>query len=144
MLYRIPVAIPKFVLVPLNEIAADYFHPVLKKHIQQLLLECSDNCNVVLNNKFTLANYNYIAIEGNIGAGKTSLTNRIAEQYNGKIILEQFSDNPFLQNFMKNPSNTLFRLSCRFLPSDTISKINSPNPTCLKPLRFPIILLIKP
>lgn len=43
----------KFVLVPLNEIAADYFHPVLKKHIQQLLLECSDNCNVVLNNKFT-------------------------------------------------------------------------------------------
>ena len=40
--------------------------------------------------------YNYIAIEGNIGAGKTCLSSMIAEQFNGKLILEQFEDNSFL------------------------------------------------
>ena len=39
--------------------------------------------------------YNYIAIEGNIGAGKTCLSTMIAEQFNGKLILEQFEDNSF-------------------------------------------------
>ena len=59
--------------------------------------------------------YNYIAIEGNIGAGKTSLTNRIAEQYNGKIILEQFSDNPFLPKFYEKPEQYAFPLELSFL-----------------------------
>ncbi|MFA6403813.1 MAG: deoxynucleoside kinase [Salinivirgaceae bacterium] len=57
----------------------------------------------------------YIIIEGNIGAGKTSLATRMAEQYNGKIILEQFHDNPFLPKFYSNPERYSFSLELSFL-----------------------------
>jgi deoxyadenosine/deoxycytidine kinase len=58
--------------------------------------------------------YNYIAIEGNIGAGKTSLTTRIAGQFNAKLILEKFADNPFLPKFYENPDYA-FPLELSFL-----------------------------
>ena len=45
--------------------------------------------------------YNYIAIEGTIGAGKTSLATMISEDYNAKLILEGFADNPFLPKCMR-------------------------------------------
>ena len=61
--------------------------------------------------------YNYIAIEGNIGAGKTSLATRISEQFNAKLILEQFADNPFLPKFYKNPEHYAFPLELSFLAS---------------------------
>jgi deoxyadenosine/deoxycytidine kinase len=61
--------------------------------------------------------YNYIAIEGNIGAGKTSLATRISEQFNAKIILEQFADNPFLPKFYENPAHYAFPLELSFLAS---------------------------
>jgi len=57
----------------------------------------------------------YIVIEGNIGAGKTSLVNKIAEQFNGKQILEQFHDNPFLPKFYKEPDRYSFTLELSFL-----------------------------
>jgi deoxyadenosine/deoxycytidine kinase len=59
--------------------------------------------------------YNYIAIEGNIGAGKTSLASMIADQYNGKLILEQFEDNSFLPKFYKEPDKYAFPLEMSFL-----------------------------
>jgi len=59
--------------------------------------------------------YNFIVIEGNIGAGKTSLTKKIAEQFNAKIILEQFADNPFLPKFYKDPEKYSFPLELSFL-----------------------------
>ncbi len=59
--------------------------------------------------------YNYIAIEGNIGAGKTSLATRIADRYNGKLILEQFEDNPFLAKFYENQEKYAFPLELSFL-----------------------------
>ena len=59
--------------------------------------------------------YNYIAIEGNIGAGKTSLSSMIAEQFNGKLILEQFEDNSFLPKFYKEPDKYAFPLEMSFL-----------------------------
>jgi len=58
---------------------------------------------------------NFIVIEGNIGAGKTSLAKRIAEDYNAKLILEQFSDNPFLPKFYKEPEKYSFQLELSFL-----------------------------
>ncbi len=59
--------------------------------------------------------YNFIAIEGNIGAGKTSLATRIAEEYNARLILEQFEDNSFLPKFYQDPDKYAFPLEMSFL-----------------------------
>lgn len=61
--------------------------------------------------------YNYIAIEGTLGAGKTTLATRIANDYNGKLILEEFEGdkNPFLPKFYKEPEKYSFQLEMTFL-----------------------------
>jgi deoxyguanosine kinase len=60
-------------------------------------------------------NYNFIAIEGNIGAGKTSLATRIAAEFNARLILEQFEENTFLPKFYENPTKYAFPLELTFL-----------------------------
>lgn len=59
--------------------------------------------------------HKFIVIEGLIGAGKTSLSKKIAELYNAKLILEQFADNPFLPKFYKEPEKYSFQLELSFL-----------------------------
>ncbi len=59
--------------------------------------------------------YNYLVIEGNIGAGKTSLAHMIASKYNAKLILEQYAENPFLPKFYKEPARYSFPLELSFL-----------------------------
>lgn len=59
--------------------------------------------------------YNFIAIEGNIGSGKTSLATRISQEYNAKLILEQFEDNSFLPKFYKDQARYAFPLELSFL-----------------------------
>ena len=59
--------------------------------------------------------YNYIVVEGNIGAGKTTLASMIAKDYNAKLILERFADNPFLPKFYSDPSRYSFPLELSFL-----------------------------
>lgn len=61
--------------------------------------------------------YNYICIEGNIGAGKTSLATRIASQFNARFIPEEFEDNPFLPLFYEDQSKYSFPLELSFLAS---------------------------
>ncbi len=61
--------------------------------------------------------YNYVVIEGNIGAGKTTLATRIAEQFEGRLILERFADNPFLPKFYQDPDKYSFPLELSFLAS---------------------------
>jgi deoxyadenosine/deoxycytidine kinase len=61
--------------------------------------------------------YNYVVIEGNIGAGKTTLATRVAEQFNARLILEQFADNPFLPKFYQDPEKYSFPLELSFLAS---------------------------
>lgn len=61
--------------------------------------------------------YNYVIIEGNIGAGKTSLSTRIANEYNARLVLEQFADNPFLPKFYREPDKYAFPLELSFLAS---------------------------
>jgi len=61
--------------------------------------------------------YNYVVIEGNIGAGKTSLATRIASEYNARLVLEQFADNPFLPKFYEEPDKYAFPLELSFLAS---------------------------
>ena len=57
----------------------------------------------------------YLVIEGNIGAGKTSLCCAIAKKMNAKLILEQFAENPFLPKFYKDPERFAFTLELSFL-----------------------------
>jgi deoxyguanosine kinase len=59
--------------------------------------------------------YNYIAIEGNIGAGKTTLARRMSEEYNARLILERFEDNSFLPKFYEQPDMYAFPLEMSFL-----------------------------
>ncbi|MBU0487407.1 MAG: deoxynucleoside kinase [Bacteroidetes bacterium] len=60
-------------------------------------------------------NYEFVAIEGNIGSGKTSLAKILAEKYNGRLILEEFEDNPFLPKFYQDPPRHAFPLELSFL-----------------------------
>ena len=57
----------------------------------------------------------YLVIEGNIGAGKTTLAKMIAEQHQAKLVLEQFADNPFLPKFYENQQQYSFPLEMAFL-----------------------------
>ena len=59
--------------------------------------------------------YNFIAVEGNIGAGKTTLARKLSQDFNGKLVLEQFKDNPFLPKFYKDPDKNAFPLELSFL-----------------------------
>ncbi|MCU0351878.1 MAG: deoxynucleoside kinase, partial [Flavobacterium sp.] len=65
--------------------------------------------------KLRLPEFNYIAIEGNIGAGKTTLATKIAEDCNAQLVLERFADNPFLPKFYKDQSRFAFPLEMSFL-----------------------------
>jgi len=60
-------------------------------------------------------NYHFITIEGNIGAGKTTLAHLLAKHFNARLILEQFADNPFLPKFYENPGQYAFPLELFFM-----------------------------
>ncbi|MDD7884420.1 2-amino-4-hydroxy-6-hydroxymethyldihydropteridine diphosphokinase [Flavivirga sp. 57AJ16] len=128
----------KFVLLPLNDIAPKVKHPKLHKEVSVLLAECEDESvlepvNIWLKNPrkaFDFSKYNYMAVEGNIGAGKTSLANKIAQDYNAKLILERFADNPFLPKFYEDAARYAFPLEMSFLAeryqqiSDDLSQLD--------------------
>ena len=59
--------------------------------------------------------YHFIAIEVNIGAGKTTLAHLLAKKLNARLILEQFADNPFLPKFYENPKQNAFPLELFFM-----------------------------
>ncbi len=60
-------------------------------------------------------NYHFITIEGNIGAGKTTLAHLLSRHFNARLILEQFADNPFLAKFYENPQQNAFPLELFFM-----------------------------
>jgi len=111
-----------FVLLPMRDLNLDWRHPILQKYLHELLVLSEDksNCKVIQNleipiAKIKLDHFNYIAIEGNIGAGKTTLTNKLAEDFNAKTVLERFADNPFLPKFYEDQSRYAFPLEMSFL-----------------------------
>ncbi len=63
----------------------------------------------------SLKDIKYIAIEGNIGAGKTTLAKLLAKQLKGRLILEEFADNPFLEKFYQEPERYAFSVEMAFL-----------------------------
>jgi len=60
-------------------------------------------------------NYHFITIEGNIGAGKTTLAHLLSKHFNARLILEKFADNPFLPKFYEDPSKYAFPLELFFM-----------------------------
>jgi deoxyadenosine/deoxycytidine kinase len=78
-----------------------------KKNISELLDISSDQsvCETIETisplQSIALEQFNYVALEGNIGAGKTTLATKIAEDFNAKTVLERFADNPFHQSSIK-------------------------------------------
>lgn len=112
----------KFVLLPVQDLNIDWVHPVLKKTIPELIQTTPDEsvCEVVQKlesplDGVKLNQYNYIAIEGNIGAGKSTLALKMAEDFNAKTVLERFADNPFLPKFYEDQSRYAFSLEMSFL-----------------------------
>ena len=111
----------KFVLIPLVEIATTTIHPLEKKQLSICLQNCSDSSEIIkidaqLIRPIPIAEkYNYIAIEGNIGAGKTSLAKMVSDEFNAKIILERFAENPFLPKFYEDKERFAFPLEMSFL-----------------------------
>lgn len=111
----------KFVLVPLTEIASHIKHPIAKQTILMCLQSCEDisdikETNLQLKRPVSLIEkYNYIAIEGNIGAGKTTLAKMIGDDFNAKLVLERFADNPFLPKYYADMERYAFPLEMSFL-----------------------------
>jgi 2-amino-4-hydroxy-6-hydroxymethyldihydropteridine diphosphokinase len=110
-----------FVLIPLAEIAPHFKHPINKNNIQVCQKKCSDKTEVIKTDLKLIKplsldeKYNYIAIEGNIGAGKTTLSNMIGDEFNARLVLERFADNPFLPKFYEDKDRYAFPLEMSFL-----------------------------
>ena len=111
----------KFVLVPLAEIAGNTLHPIEKKTLTICLNNTIDTSQIhKISSKLQrpiplIEKYNYVAIEGNIGSGKTSLSNLMSDEFNAKIVLERFADNPFLPKFYEDQERFAFPLEMSFL-----------------------------
>ena len=111
----------KFVLVPLAEIAGNTLHPIEKKTLTIFLNNTIDTSQIhKISSKLQrpiplIEKYNYVAIEGNIGSGKTSLSNLMSDEFNAKIVLERFADNPFLPKFYEDQERFAFPLEMSFL-----------------------------
>ena len=113
----------RFVMEPLIEIDPNLIHPVSKVSLKEIHEAFDQNQKIqkkdlVLNNPgnlLSIRNYNYIAIEGNTGSGKTSLSKQISADFNTKLMLERYIDNPFLAKFYENPRDFAFKLEMSFL-----------------------------
>ena len=112
----------KFILKPLADITPQFYHPIFNKDTRNLLQECKDKSTITKqirrlfkNRHNFFASLEYLAIEGNIGAGKTTLATKISEDFNAKLILERFAENPFLPNFYKDQDRYAFPLEMSFL-----------------------------
>ncbi|MEY4431983.1 MAG: 2-amino-4-hydroxy-6-hydroxymethyldihydropteridine diphosphokinase [Bacteroidota bacterium] len=111
-----------FVLQPMLDLNLEWIHPVLNQSVLELHESCQDesDCKCIQNlvsplRKIALEQFNYVAFEGNIGAGKTTLATKIAEDFNAKSVLERFADNPFLPKFYKDQNRYAFPLEMSFL-----------------------------
>ena len=87
----------------------------------------------------------YLIIEGNIGAGKTTLSQMLADDLNANLILEQFADNPYLPKFYESKEKYSFSLELSFLVNRyTQTKNYIPAPNLLHPLLIADYYFSKP
>lgn len=116
-----------FVLAPLSEIAPGWIHPELGKAVIELWGQSPDELAAAPWNENDGAPgradwepgaklpYPFIVVEGNIGAGKTTLCQMLARDFGCRLILEQFAENPFLPYFYHNPERYAFPVELFFM-----------------------------
>ena len=116
------IAERNFVLKPLADVAPQVYHPIYKKDTRNLLQECKDKSKLkktklqLYKDRTSLySQLQFLAIEGNIGAGKSTLAKKIADDFNAKLVLERFADNAFLPKFYEDQSRYAFPLEMSFL-----------------------------
>ena len=85
-----------------------------------------------------MANSRYIAIEGPIGVGKTSLARRLADSLDAELVLEQPEANPFLERFYRNPRGARCRRSCSSCSSARSRSSSCARATCSPKRASPI------
>lgn len=112
----------KFVLLPFQDLGTNWIHPVFHKNVSDLIATCSDDgvCTAVADLKNPLQNIffekvHYIAFEGNIGVGKTTIATKISEDFNTKTLFERFAENSFLAKFYKDQERYALPLELSFL-----------------------------
>jgi deoxyguanosine kinase len=113
-----------FVLRPLVDLDPEITVPGTGKTVEKLLEQCGDSSPLeptTLSLISTAAELpdelRYVAVEGVIGAGKTSLARMLAERVAGRLVLEEFEENPFLPDFYRNPDRWAFHTQLAFLAS---------------------------
>ena len=106
-----------FVLAPLQELDANLEVPG-RGTVSKLLRECKySRVDRVGACQSLPDSARLIAVEGPIGVGKTTLCNRLAADFNGRLILENYQDNPFLKDFFEAPEKTALATQLHFLTS---------------------------
>lgn len=109
-----------FILHPMCEIAPDFVHPQLEKDMSHLLDLCVDTSSPT---QLPLSQWSLdlfsedqlLVFEGNIGVGKTSLAQKIARDFEAPSLLENFSQNPYLEKFYAQPDRFALSLENYFL-----------------------------
>lgn len=114
----------RFVLQPLSELAPDVVIPGTGKTVLEALKICPDKNPLEATSEELLATQvmfpetlRYIAVEGVIGAGKTTLARMLARQMKARLVLEEFEENPFLPDFYKDADRWAFHTQLAFLAS---------------------------
>ena len=110
----------KFILYPMCEIDPDLVHPRLGKSLSELSRICKDSSQtkklpIELWSPNSLIKEQILVFEGNIGVGKTSLTQKIARDYQVPSLMENFNQNPYLEKFYDKPERFALRLENYFL-----------------------------
>ena len=112
----------KFVLFPFQDLETNWIHPVFHKTILELMETCTDEgeCVAVAElesplQQFSFGHLKYIAFEGNIGAGKSTLASKIAQDFKAESLFERFAANSFLEKFYKDQERYAFPLELSFL-----------------------------
>ena len=87
--------------------------------------------------------YNHIAIEGNIGSGKTTLAKKLSEDLNSRLLLEEFAENPFLPKFYQSPEENAFPLELFFMAERYHQIKNSTDKDLFRPLKISDYFFVK-
>ena len=110
-----------FVIKPLLDIAKSKIHPVLNRTISEIDLDLGDTEIIKINDDLALPvieklkSIKNIVIEGNIGVGKTCLSEKLSKDLNKELILEGYMDNPFLEKYYENPDRYALNVELTFL-----------------------------